>query len=192
VRNGLHATEFRALDPTSPAYDFVFVGEFRKLKGLEVLLQALARLRRPVRVLAAGAGPHAAWFRGAARALASALTLAPPIHPATRAFSQARCVVIPSLAESFPYVVLEAAAARMPLLATRVGGIPEIFGPYGDHLLPPGDAAALAAAMAAFLDRPAERAALAGKLQEHVRGHFGVERMVQDNIAFCRRVAGTD
>ena len=49
--------------------------------------------------------------------------------PARTAFARGRLLVVPSRAESLPYVVLEAAAAGMPMIATRVGGIPEIFGP---------------------------------------------------------------
>jgi glycosyltransferase involved in cell wall biosynthesis len=53
-------------------------------------------------------------------------------------------LVIPSRAESLPYVVLEAAAAGVPIIATAVGGVPEIFGPQADALIPPEDVAALA------------------------------------------------
>ena len=62
--------------------------------------------------------------------------------------------MVPSLAESLPYVVLEAAAAQLPVIATRVGGIAEIFGPTAASLVPANDAAALAAAMQAALDDP--------------------------------------
>ena len=48
-------------------------------------------------------------------------------------------MVVPSRAESLPYIVLEAAGARMPMIATNVGGIPEIFGPYRDRLGPADD-----------------------------------------------------
>ena len=63
-----------------------------------------------------------------------------------------RMLVIPSRAELLPYVVLEAAAAGVPIIATRVGGIPEIFGPHAEHLIAPDDTTALVAAIAAALE----------------------------------------
>jgi glycosyltransferase involved in cell wall biosynthesis len=60
----------------------------------------------------------------------------------------ARTVVIPSRAESMPYIVLEAVAAGKPVISTRVGGIPEILGNDFAGFMPPGDAEALATAMA--------------------------------------------
>ena len=75
---------------------------------------------------------------------------------AREAFAMGRVLVFPSLGESLPYVVLEAAAAGTPLIATRVGGVPEIFAAQADHLVPPGDAAALAVAIGAALDDPVE------------------------------------
>ncbi len=66
--------------------------------------------------------------------------------PARAALPNRRCLVVPSRAESFPYVVLEAGAAGMPLVATNVGGILEIVA--GTRIRPrsrPGDVAALTA-----------------------------------------------
>ena len=62
---------------------------------------------------------------------------------------------MPSRAESLPYIVLEAAAAGVPLIATRVGGMPEIFGPDVIELVRPDDAAALARAIGIALQDPA-------------------------------------
>ena len=76
-----------------------------------------------------------------------------PPMPARRAFALARRVVVPSRAESLPYLVLEAAAAGMPVIATRVGGIPEILGDSG-RMVPPGDAAVLAREMRDSLGQP--------------------------------------
>ena len=69
------------------------------------------------------------------QARASASPTASRFHgpmPAREAFALGRVLVVPSRAESLPYVVLEAAAAGVPLIATRVGGIPEIFGPAAE------------------------------------------------------------
>ena len=60
--------------------------------------------------------------------------------PAREAFRLGRTLVVPSRAESLPYIVLEAAAAGLPLLASDVGGIPEIVAGTDTDLLPPGDA----------------------------------------------------
>jgi glycosyltransferase involved in cell wall biosynthesis len=91
--------------------------------------------------------------------------------------------VVPSLAESLPYVVLEAAAAGMPLLATAAGGIPEIFGPLSHCLLPPGDAVALAGAMAQALDNPGAQYAAALELRQRIRAAFSVDLMVEQVLA---------
>ena len=74
--------------------------------------------------------------------------------PARAAFALGRLLVAPSRAESLPYIILETAAAAVPLITTNVGGIPEIFGPQAGRLVPPGDAAALARAIARRARRP--------------------------------------
>ena len=104
----------------------------------------------------AGDGPARAELeaRIAELGLASRITLV-GAQPARAMFARGRAVVVPSLAESLPYVVLEAAAAGLPVIATKVGGIAEIFGPTAGSLLPPGDAEALARAMSRVLDDPA-------------------------------------
>jgi len=61
--------------------------------------------------------------------------------------ARARIMVMPSHAESLPYVVLEAAAAGMPIVSTNVGGIPDILAPCVDTLVEPGDVGALAQAI---------------------------------------------
>lgn len=65
-------------------------------------------------------------------------------------------MVVPSRAESLPYIVLEALASGLPLIASRVGGIPEILGNDSVAMVPPDNADALASAMAAAVSDPAE------------------------------------
>jgi glycosyltransferase involved in cell wall biosynthesis len=94
---------------------------------------------------------------------------------------------VPSRAESLPYVVLEAAAARVPLISTDVGGIPEIFGRYSDRLIPPDDVARLGDAMAAALAAsPERRAQEAADLAAVVRDGFSIATMVDTVVAAYR------
>jgi glycosyltransferase involved in cell wall biosynthesis len=127
----------------------------RMLKGVDVLLDAIAILIRggqSLRALIVGDGPDRAMFeaRRNALGLASKVTFAGAM-PAREAFANGRILVVPSRAESLPYIVLEAAAAGLPVIATNVGGIPEIFGDQSSALVPPENAQALADAIGAAL-----------------------------------------
>ncbi len=92
-----------------------------------------------------------------------------------------RALVVPSRAESMPYVVLEAIAAGLPLVATRVGGIPEIFGPRADELVPPGDPEALAAAIDRLMADPARAARDAELRRDWLMPRFNIGLM-QDQV----------
>lgn len=97
-------------------------------------------------------------------------------------------MVIPSRAESLPYVILEAAAAGQPLVSTDVGGIPEIYGPQHAHrLIPPDDPQRLAAAMTEALAKPPQELLTeAADLARHVRAHFSLDKMVDSIVAAYR------
>jgi glycosyltransferase involved in cell wall biosynthesis len=89
-------------------------------------------------------------------------------------------MVVPSKAESLPYVVLEAAAAAQPLVCTNVGGIGEIFGPHSGELIPAGDPVVLAAKILSALSEPDDAArAKAAKLATYVKSGFRIDRMVE-------------
>ncbi len=190
VRNGVGAAEFAPLAVRPDAADLVFVGELRVLKGLDVLLQALAMLKRGgrvVRAAIAGAGPDAQQFKDLSGRLEVADQILFVGHvPAREAFAMGRILVMPSRAESLPYVILEAAAAGMPIIATRVGGIAEIFGRQSFRLVPGGDAAALAAAIGAALADPAQLLDAAATIQARVRTHFTIDAMVEGGLAAYR------
>ncbi|MCC7346400.1 MAG: glycosyltransferase family 4 protein [Variibacter sp.] len=187
IHNGVSEAEFAPVAPEPDATDLLFVGELRRLKGVDLLLAAvglLAARGRPVSLTIVGDGPDADAFRTQAQALAQPERIRfAGVLPARTAFAKGRILVVPSRAESLPYVVLEAAAAGLPLIATRVGGIGEIFGPDADVLVPPDDAAALAAALEACLSRPDHATALAQRLQARVRAGFSVEVMTEQVLA---------
>ncbi len=180
--NGLAPAEFAIVTPRADARDFLFIGALRDLKGVDVFIEALAKLRdahgRDATALIVGDGPDADRYARMVEALdlGDAVTFRGSM-PARDAFALARTVVVPSRAESMPYIVLEAIAAGMPVVATQVGGIPEIFGPLSSLLVPPGDVGALANALADVLANPGEAHADADALRGRVRSGFSLDVM---------------
>ena len=189
VHNGVTTDEFIEVSPQADATDLVFVGELRVLKGVDVLLDALAQLAREGRALSAtivGQGPDAAAFRGQAERLGLTAVRFAGAMPARAAFALGRCLVVPSRAESLPYIVLEAAAAGIPLIASNVGGIREIFGPQSGRLVPPADAAALAYAIAATTGDLTAARNEALTLRARVQVEFSVDAMTEGVLAGYR------
>ncbi len=173
IPNGLRPEEFEPVAPAHDARNFIYVGMLRDLKGPDVFIRALAALRGAGHDVTAhiyGAGDDADSYHAlvAELGLGKAVAFHEPT-PAREAFATGRVLVVPSRAESMPYIVLEAAAASVPMIATAVGGIPEIFGPHAGRLVPPGDVDALAAAMIAAHTDPAEMAAATSALLGTVR-----------------------
>ncbi|MBO6636434.1 MAG: glycosyltransferase [Roseitalea sp.] len=158
VHNGLTPPEFEPVKPVAGAAAFLFIGEIRMLKGPDLFVDAIAALRASghadTNAVMVGAGPDrtAIAERIGAHGLASAVTMHDPM-PARDAFALAQTVVMPSRAEAMPYIVLEALAAGKPLIATHVGGIPEIVGSDNPALVEP-TLEALTGVMRRSLDQP--------------------------------------
>ena len=183
VHNGLREEEFAPVAPAADAADVLFIGELRMLKGVDVLLHALARLKRagePATAAIVGDGPDAARFRALAGELGVSASF-PGAMPARRAFASGKIMVVPSRAESFPYVVLEAQGAALPVIASRVGGIPEML-PEED-LVPPQEPAALAEAISARLRDPGARQRAEERI-EHLKQRFSVAAMAEGITEF--------
>jgi glycosyltransferase involved in cell wall biosynthesis len=106
--------------------------------------------------------------------------------PARDAFRLGKLAVVPSRAESMPYIVLETAAAGLPIVSTNVGGIPDIFGPQAARLLPPDDLPALIDAIRRAVKTPETMNAPTAALRERVRSEFSIARMVDGAIAGYR------
>jgi glycosyltransferase involved in cell wall biosynthesis len=191
IYNGLTTGEFAPIIPLPDAADFVFIGEFRTAKGIPFMLDALATCRRPdgtpATLAMAGGGPDlgAVAARIAQPDLVGRVRLL-GVRPARDALQNGRVVVIPSLAESLPYVILEAAAAALPVISTQVGGIAEIYGPTAGSLVPAADAPALAAAMQHALDDPAAARAEAMERLRFIRAGFSVAHMAGQIEALYR------
>jgi glycosyltransferase involved in cell wall biosynthesis len=183
VFNGVTAKEFEPLPSAEDATDVVYVGEFRHIKGADIVIDAVARLRaggRQVTLTLGGDGEE----MQALQARCERLGLNPAVRflghvPARTGFSKGRLLVVPSRGDSMPYVVIEAAAAGIPILAAKVGGIPEILGPDHPNLVAPDNVPAFADAIAAAIDNPLAMLDRAEALRERVQTHFSQTAMVE-------------
>ncbi len=159
IYNGINDRDFETVYARSDAVDFLYIGMLRDLKGPDLFIDAFARAERivgrPLSAMMIGDGPQKAEYEQMMleRGLGRRIEMLPAMK-ARDAFSFTRNVVVPSRAESMPYIVLEALAGRKPVIASRVGGIPEVLGADNPALVTPNDATALAAAMTNALTDP--------------------------------------
>ena len=187
VFNGVTADEFDPVVLASDATDIVYVGEFRHIKGADLLIDAVARLRadgKPVTLTLAGDGEEIGSLEAQVQkhSLAEAVRFIGHVK-ARYGFSKGKLLVVPSRGDSMPYVVIEAAAAGVPMVAANVGGIPEIFGTHADALFAPNMVGAMADAIEAALDDPAAALARARSLRERIFMHFSQKAMVEGVLA---------
>lgn len=146
----------------------LFVGMYVPVKNLDVLLRAYARVRDDVAVplTLAGDGP----LRPALESLAAELGIEASVRflgAQTRAevaalMGRAAALALPSRSEGWGMVVAESLARGTPVVASRVGGVPEIMGSEDAGILvEPDNERALAAALVAILERPHDPARVA-------------------------------
>ena len=104
-----------------------------------------------------------------------------------RLLSAADISVLPSLSEGLPNAVIEAMAAGLPVVATSVGGIPELIqqGRNG-MLVPPGDTAALAESLATVLSNPFLSRRLGEAARLRIQAGFSFEKMFRETVALYR------
>lgn len=148
-----------------------FVGRMTKEKGLSTLLEAFERLvadGRRLRLVVGGEGPERA-------RPCPGVTYLGRLSPSSVAslFREAAVVVVPSLVEAQGLVAVEAMAAGVPLVASRVGGLAELVGDEErGWLAPPGDATGLADAIARALDCPEAARARADAARTYVHARY--------------------
>jgi glycosyltransferase involved in cell wall biosynthesis len=190
VFNGVSAAEFEPITPAVDATDLVYVGEFRAIKGADLLIDAVARLRADGRDVTLTLGGDGEEFE-ALKAQVAGLGLGDHVRflghvKARDGFAKGRLLIVPSRGDSMPYVVIEAAAAGVPMIAANIGGIPEIFGAHPDALFAASDVAAMARGIAAALDRPDLARTRADALRARVFQHFSQDAMVEGVLAAYR------
>lgn len=162
------------------------VGRLEREKGLDVLVAAMAQLSGEARLLIGGDGLQRQALETQVKSLQlDDLVSLTGFVPDVAAFlSRIGLFVLASRTEGLGLVVVEAMAAGRPVVATRVGGVPEVVadGETG-ILVPPEDPAALAAAIRRVLGDPALAARMGQAGRERVRQHFSAERMAEQTAA---------
>lgn len=188
IYNGLTQSEFYQVKPNADAADFLYIGELRILKGVDLLINAFAKLcasHKNIKLIIVGYGPEEELFKSmvAKAGIYNHVTFLPPT-PAAEAFQLAKVQVMPSRAEGLPYMILETIAAKMPLIASDVGGIPEIYGQHSDLLFQSENEDQLFEQMQNTLGDASEHIAKVDILQKFVKQNFNVEKMSQDITSF--------
>ncbi|MEL6952857.1 MAG: glycosyltransferase family 4 protein [Pseudomonadota bacterium] len=163
----------------APGTHLVFVGRLAPVKGLRVLIEALAELdRSDIRLTIVGDGTE----RKALEAMAAPLdervnfTGYQSQDEVAAILATADAFVLPSFAEGVPVVLMEALAAGLTVIATRITGVPELV----DHgvsglLVPPGDPEALSDVIAGFADDPEAAQTMGAAGRETVRSEFDID-----------------
>lgn len=172
-------TDLRARLGLREAEVVLYVGRFAPLKNVSLLIEAFALLQRArprARLLLVGEGALEGRLRGDARRLgvqeAVLFVGAKPLAELAAYYSAADVFALPSSFDNSPNVLLEAMACALPVVATRVGGVPRYVRDGENGLLvEPGQPAALAAALARVLeDAPLRRRLVAGGLEQVQNG----------------------
>ena len=192
--------ELRQLPARSAGVDeqppvVVCVGRLSPEKGIPGLIEAWAALPSSVRggaqLRLVGDGPDrdrvAAQVESEGLSESVHLLGALPEEAALREIAAAQVLVLPSLMEGLPVVLMEAMALGVPVVAPHLAGIPELV-TSGEHglLFAPADWGALAGCLDALISDPQARSRLGAAAQERVREEFAIERAVEPLAAHFR------
>jgi len=193
---GVNVTKFR---PGSrghrPELAILYVGHHELRKGIGCLLDAVARLSRegiPVRLTTVGGGHQLADLKRMARELGIADRVTflgylpdPTDEKLPELYSQSDVFVFPSLMEGFGFVIVEAMACGVPVVASDVSAIPEVIGDAG-LLFEPGNPVALARVLRSLAEDPGKREELARKGRERVAALFTWDKAITRLVSIYR------
>jgi len=200
VRNGVDARGLRALASPSAksprsAVRIGYVGRLERIKGCEYFIRAVALLARQypdARFAVAGTGSQDRALKtlSAELGIAERTDFLGYVDPASPLLAALNVVVVPSLSEAAGLTAVEALALGVPVVASRVGGLPEaVIDEETGLLVPPGNPEAIALAVSRLLDDPllAEQFARAGV--QRVEQLFTIERMIDGYLAVYKELA---
>ncbi|MGD9765028.1 MAG: N-acetyl-alpha-D-glucosaminyl L-malate synthase BshA [Candidatus Binatia bacterium] len=171
------------------------VSNFRAVKRVPDLFDVLARVREriPARMVLVGDGPERAAAESSARAagVASSVRFLGNSTDFAADLRHADAFVLPSETESFGVAALEALSSGVPVIAYRVGGLPEVVADGTGYLAEPFDTAALARAVLDAIGEAARREAMGRAARQHVLARFRAEPALGRYEACFRRTLGS-
>jgi len=188
-----HRSELAALGVPSNALVVGFSGNMRRVKGVDVLLEAarILRDRNNLRFLLVGERRDSRLERLVAQEPVRSRTIWTGFRSDAAALTGAcDMFVMPSVArEGLPKSLVEAMAQGVPPIVTAVGGMPEvvIHGQCG-LVVPPKSSAALAAAISQLADNPELRTRLGAEARARIAHHFHIAHTVQGHLALYRQL----
>jgi glycosyltransferase involved in cell wall biosynthesis/SAM-dependent methyltransferase len=193
VPNGVDTRRFSPAATPASARLVLYVGRLSVEKNLERLLDGLALLKPPARLVVVGDGPLRAPLEARARALGVCADFVGVVPNAAlpERFRAADVFVLPSLTEGHPKALLEAMASGVPCAASARGGIPALVvdGESG-VLFDPERPAEIARAIARILDDRALAARLAAAARGRMVAEFDIDALLAREVEFVRSVAG--
>ncbi|MBK7349657.1 MAG: glycosyltransferase [Gemmatimonadales bacterium] len=165
-----------------------WVGRLSREKAADVLLEALARVEQVAVVVGDGGERDALRQQAGALGVAGRVRWAGLVPEAGRYFSAFDCYVLSSRTEGTPIALFEAMAAGVPIVTTRVGGVPDVVGTAEALLVPPEDPAALASAIDAVFTDPGAAAARAARAAARLADQYALEPWLERHAELYRAV----
>ena len=186
----------RPLPPkTAGATRIVFLGQLVERKGLHVLVEAFARLRGRAELLLIGGDWRQPGYPQRIRDLARDLGVIDRIHfdghrgDVGAVLKTADILVLPSLGEARPRVIIEAMSLGIPVVASHVGGIPSLVNHGAAGLLvPPADPVSLAAALDRLVESSSLRGSLGAAARRHVEQECRPDVTASEYVSLYRRL----
>lgn len=169
----------------------LFVGNLKRAKGVRELADAVLNLGDPLLGVFVGGGPEAGYRSTDPLASRHLSYVGPrPHEDVIRYLSAADVLVLPSYAEGLPTVLVEAGSLGVPVIASAVGGIPELLGSDRGTLLQRVTADSVTASLTEFLGRRNDAEAAAKRLGELVVEAYDVDRNAARLVDYYRSAGG--
>ncbi len=164
------------------------IGEFTKNKGQKYLIDAIQKLKAKsykLKAIIIGWGEEKSNLKNQISnlKLENEIFLIDNLSPAAPYLKAFDIFVLPSLKEGLPYTLLEAGLAELPIISTKVGGIPEIIGHDEGILIEPADSDILAEKIEKLMENPEKRKMMATALWHKILGEFSLEKMLNTTVA---------